>query len=161
MLGRNIKKDQKGIAGFFFDTPVLLLIIVLLFAFTTSLYQMYVPIQEEKDRIAQDRRCLEIKNRVQDYDQILHDEKDKFSMRKLEALEEEKLESQIRSGEDYRYNLTFEVLESEKSWSFGENLTREEINSESGVSSYRTPVSLVDEGRSSHLGKLKVNVWRG
>jgi len=160
MLRGNIKEDQKAVGGFFFDTPVLLLIILVVMVFTTSLYQVYVPIQEEKDRMAQDRKCIEVKNSVQNYHQILDEENEKFSMEKLEVLEEERLRSHLKLEGDYDYNISFEGLEDDEVWYFGQNLQNDE-NSESGISSYRIPVSLVDEAGISHLGKLEVNVWRG
>ncbi len=154
-----IKNDKKGIGGFFFDIPVLLLIIVVITVFTTSLYQVYVPIQEERKKIAQDRTCLEVKNTVQSYKEIHAEGNDKFSMEKLEVLDEERLESHLKLESGYDYNISFKVLERNGSWSFGDDPSNEE-NSEIGISSYRTPVLLVDEGGSSHISKLRVSVWR-
>ncbi|MFW6064527.1 MAG: hypothetical protein ACOC8Y_03015 [Candidatus Natronoplasma sp.] len=154
-----MKEDDDGIGGFFLDIPVLLLIILVVMVFTTSFYQVYIPIQEEKDRMAQDRICIEVKNSLQNYQKILAEENEKFSMEKLEVLEEERLRSHLKLEADYDYNISFEVLESEEVWYFGQNV-RKDDNSESGISSYRTPVSLVDEAGISHLGKLEVNVWR-
>ncbi len=160
MLRGKIKDDQKGIGGFFFDTPVLLLIIVVIMIFTTSLYQVYVPIQKEKDRIAQDRTCIALKNNLQNYPQILDESSEKFSIEKLDSLEKENLNSYLKLDSDYSYNISFELLESSERWFFGNDPTSEE-NSEVGISSYQIPTHMVDEGGFSHLGKLKVSVWRG
>jgi len=158
MLRLKIKNDRKGIGGFFFDIPVLLLMIVVITVFTTSLYQVYVPIQEERKRLTQDRTCIDLKNTVQNYQEILVN--DEFSMEKLEILDEERLESYLNLDQDYDYNISFKPLEGDRSWSFGDDPDQEE-NSEVGISSYQTPVSLVDEGGSSHISKLRVSVWRG
>jgi len=159
-LRLKIKKDRKGIGGFFFDIPVLLLIILVITVFTTSLYQVYVPIQEERKRMAQDRTCIELKNSVQNYQKIHAEGNEKFSIEKLEVLDEERLESHLKLGPNYDYNISFNVLGRDGSWSFGEDQANEEI-SEVGISSYQTPVLLVDEGGSSHISKLRVSVWRG
>jgi len=161
MLRGKIKDDRKGIGGFFFDIPVLLLIIVVITVLTTSLYQVYVPIQEERDRIDQDRACVDLKNSLQNYQEIRAEENEKFSMEKLGSLEEERLESYLELEKNYDYNISFEILESDEVWSFGYDKNRVEENSEVGISSYRIPISLVDEGGCSHLGKLRVSVWRG
>ena len=155
-----IKNDRKGIGGFFFDIPVLLVIIVVITVFTTSIYQVYVPIREERKRITQDRTCIELKNSVQNYQEIHAEGKEKFSMEKLEVLDEERLESHLKLDPNYDYNISLNVLERDESWSFGENAAKEEI-SEVDLSSYQTPVLLVDEGGSSHISKLRVSVWRG
>jgi len=160
MLKRTMKNDNKGIGGFFFDLPVLLLIIVFITVFTTSLYQVYLPIQEERERIEQNRVCIDLKNSVLNYPEILTEDNGRFSIEKIETLEEERLESHLGLEEDYNYNILFQVLESDESWSYGHELPHEE-KLEVGVSSYQIPVSLVDEGGSSSLGRLRVSVWTG
>lgn len=157
-MRRKIEDDEKGVAGFFFDLPVLVLIIAVVLVFITSLHQLYLPMEESNKDLEQNRICLQVKDKIQNYPKILkYGENGEFSIEKLNSIKNETIDSYLEVGQDHAYRLDFENLENGKRWVFGKKTS--ETSSDIERDSYTIPVSLVDNNDRSYIGKLEVNVW--
>ncbi len=161
-MKRDLKDEQSGIAGFFLDVPVLLLVMIAITVFTAFFSQVYMRYEDQDERAEIDETCLEIKRDLKRYPEILQETEDghrrgRFSVDKLEMLDNETLGSYLNVAEDRSFNVEIEDIEDEEIWIFG-NEDRDELSSEDR-SSYSIPILLVVEAEQPVVGRLSVIVW--
>ncbi len=155
-MKRKLEEDKEGVAGFFLDLPVLVLVIVVIMAFIGSLYRLSPIIGDEDEGLQQSQICLRVKEKVQNYPKLLKE--GDFSIKKLNALDNKTLKSYLDLSSEYAYHLYFEKLENGKRWIFGREVS--EAGPGVDMDSYKIPIDLVDSEGHSHLGKLEVMVWK-
>lgn len=158
MNRKSLDSQQKGVGGFFVDLPILILVLAVTAVLITSIYQLYVPVQEEKEKMELNDRCIQLKNEIQNYDKIQAEgQTGEFSIEKLQKVNRSKIKSYLDPGRDYDYSIFFEDIEGEFERSFGSDLPAE--NDGTTVSTYTAPVSLVNQEEVSRIGGLEVKVW--
>lgn len=157
---KRLGSNRKGVGGFFVDLPIIILVLAVTAVLLTSIYHLYVPVQEEKDKMELNDRCIHLKEKIQNYNEILADERTgEFSVKKLEKINETDVESYLGASDDYDYNISFEELEGDFDRSFGSDLPSENEKSGATVKTYTVPVSLVHRNDVSSIGGLEVKVW--
>lgn len=161
MQRKRLGSNRKGVGGFFVDLPIIILVLAVIAVLLTSIYHLYVPVKEEKDKMELNDRCIQLNKKIQNYNEILADErKGEFSVKKLEKINETDVESYLGASDDYEYNIYFEELEGDFDRSFGSVLPGKNNESGSTVKTYTVPVSLVHRNDISSIGSLEVKVWR-
>ncbi|MFP4141720.1 MAG: hypothetical protein ACLFSM_06195 [Thermoplasmata archaeon] len=157
-MGRKrLDSNRKGVGGFFVDLPIVVLVLAVTAVLTTSFYQLYLPRQEEKEESELSERCVQLKDEIQSFREILTDENgEKFSIEKLEKINETEVESYLGSRAGCEYSIYFEDLEGKFNRSFGSDPPD---RNDSTIKTYTAPVSLVDRDGISSLGRLEVKVW--
>ncbi len=142
------------------DLPILLLVLAVTAVFITSIYHAHVPLSDEREAMGLNEECIYLKNKLQNFEDIQADEKPVgFSLESLERLEEEKVESFIGYRSDHEYWILIEKYDGEFEKSFGSQPPGENEDRDLTVSTYTTPISLVDQQGVSQIGRLEVKVW--
>ncbi len=154
---RDIKEDQKGVAGFFLDVPVLLIIILTIVVFSVTIHNVYISNEEEKNNAELDDISLQIKDDLYEYEVLYDLEAQKISTEKLSELEDEELETYLNVRKEHMYNIEINTIEGEEAWNFGAEIPVQ--NSEKKISTYRSPISIIGGEGRTYLGKLVVSVW--
>ncbi len=163
-MKRNIKDQQKGIAGFFLDVPVLLFVMIAITIFTAFFSQTYIRYQEESEIAEREEICLDIKRGLRGFPRILEESEDgvqrgRFSADKLDGLENETLESYLNVGDSHAYKVVIENTVGEDTWVFGNMDSDTGSADRESISSYQIPILLVAEAEQPVVGILRVMVW--
>ncbi len=159
-MKKRLKEDKKGIAGFFLDGPVLLVVILIITVFIAMVSQSFLDYRREIQRAELDEMCLDLKREIQEHPEIVKEEKNRlmtgqFSTEKLNDLDHETLLEHLSFDTNYFFSVTINDTESEDRWVFGNTYE----NDRSYVSSYTGPVLLVDGTADIRIGELGVKVW--
>ncbi len=160
-MREGIKNNSKGVAGFFLDGPILVLVIVIITVLIAMLSQAYIQYQRESERAELDRYCLDLKREIQRHPEMVVESENKeqrgeFSIEKLDELTDQNLTENLDVDPKYDFIVFINHTESEHEWTFGSSSDVEEA---SYKSSYRGPVLLSGEDSSTNLGELRVVVW--
>jgi len=157
MRRNSLARQKDGVGGFFLDIPLFILVLVVLTIFTTSLYHLSDSNRKEETRMELEDKTIGLKNDIQDYEKILFERENTFSIEKLERIEDETIEEELLSHENYRSNVSFHDHERGFERSFGTDLPDE--NAERKISTYTTPVSMICPNGVDEIGTIEVRVW--
>ncbi|MBS3816956.1 MAG: hypothetical protein KGY76_05275 [Candidatus Thermoplasmatota archaeon] len=162
-MNRDIGDDRKGVAGFFLDVPILLLMIVTITVFLALFSRAYLVHQSEVNKEEQDQVCLTIKRKIQVYPEMMKEDEGgiqqgPFAIEKLNVLSNETLDTYLGVEDKYLYNIMIETTRENETWVFGKD--HDGSTEEQKMSSYQVPVTLIDEDGRSHLGRFRVTVWK-
>ncbi len=157
-----IQKDQKAVAGFFLDGPILLVVILIITIMIAIISQAYLAHRENLQRKELDKRCLDLKREVQTHPELVIEKENRsenrqFCIEKLEGLDSQEFSENITNDFDLAYQITIEDEREEKEWKF----TSEEPKNSDIKSSFEGPILLVEgeENEEVYVGILKVVVW--
>lgn len=159
---RRIKKDEKGVAGFFLDLPVIMLISIIILLFISTTTDMYFTYEEEtKERKLEDV-CLNLHEEVEICPDILWEDKDglkyrHFSIQKLQSFNRSKLKNELNIGSSVSYNITIKKLDGTYKYVIGEKIPD---SYRGDVSTYKSPITLHDSSNGDeYIGSMSTMVW--
>ncbi|MFP3871729.1 MAG: hypothetical protein ACLFVL_02480 [Candidatus Aenigmatarchaeota archaeon] len=163
IMQRRFSGDERGVAGFFLDGPVLLLVIITITVFIAILSQAYLAHREAVERERLDDLCLDLKRQVQRHPEMVAEEENRtrsgeLSVKKLNELDNQTLIEELDLNGGYDFRIIVNDTGSRDTWVFG-NERRELEGSE--VTSYRGPILLISETGDTRIGELRVIVWEG
>ncbi|MFW6144195.1 MAG: hypothetical protein ACOC55_01305, partial [Candidatus Natronoplasma sp.] len=77
IMQRRFSGDERGVAGFFLDGPVLLLVIITITVFIAILSQAYLAHREAVERERLDDLCLDLKRQFQRHPEMVAEEENR------------------------------------------------------------------------------------
>ena len=159
---RRIKSDDKGVAGFFLDLPVFLMICVILLLFISTASNLYFKYEEVNTEREMEDACLSLNRQVEMYERILYEGEEgleyrHFDVCKLEVMDRSELESELDVPLYLSYNITIKVRGEGYIYCIGKEIPG---SYKGDVSSYTSPVTVHDSSSGDEfIGSLSVMVW--
>jgi len=101
-----IRKDNKGVAGFFEDIPVLIVVVISIGMFIVSVVHVYANYAAQQDALRMYEDCREFTQAIRTYDSLMYQSQEgMFDVQKMETLANETLEydfNRTSLGFDYQ-----------------------------------------------------------
>ena len=159
---RRIKKDRKGVAGFFLDLPVIMLISIIILLFISTTSHIYFTYEEEtKERKLEDV-CLNLHEEAEICPDILWEDNNglkyrHFSIQKLDNFNKSKFENKLNIRSSFSYNITIKKLDGTYKYVIGEKIPD---SYRGDVSTYISPITLHDSSNGNeYIGSMSTMVW--
>ncbi len=161
MIKRRV--DEKGVAGFFLDLPVLLIVILGLTLFIVTFTNLYFVYIDEVENQQKYKSAIDLHQDVQMYDKLLYEfeggfEIGHFSIDRLENMDNETFEEDITTDTRYNYSVYIRNHERSEEWEFvnGEY----DIPERRDLNYFTSAVTLIGEGEEDrYIGQLTVILW--
>ncbi len=166
LIKRNIKTDKDGVAGFFLDIPVLLVIIIGLTLFILTFTNLYFAYVDEVENIEMYNSSVDVHRKIQMYEEILYEYEGEtrtgnLCVDKLDDIGNETFEEDITTDTRYDYAVFIDSHQSDHNWTFVNG--DEDIPDRTDLNIFSSPVTLVerrDEGQEKYMGELTVVLWK-
>ncbi len=163
MIKRDIDRENIGVAGFFLDIPVFMIIIISLSLFFLAFANNYSAYNEAIDEQERYKNTVDLHRQVMIYRNIRDDETSRaghFCIEKLDDIEEEQVLEDITTEGRYDYSITIDIHDDhDGEWEFK---TEEAPERKLEINYFSTPVTIIerDEGEEKrYIGKLLVILW--
>ncbi|MEF8873655.1 MAG: hypothetical protein V5A88_03165 [Candidatus Thermoplasmatota archaeon] len=162
-MREGLDSNRRGVAGFFLDGPILVLIIVTVTVLLAIFSQAYLQYERESERAELDSYCLDLKREIQRHPEMVAEnenyrQRGEFSIEKLNRLTNQTLIEELDIDRNYDFKIHVNDTRSDQVWIFGSADNEEEPPSKS---SYSSPILLSGENTEPKIGELRVIVWEG
>lgn len=159
---KRIKEDENGVAGFFLDLPVIMLISIVILLFISTTSNLYFTYEEEtKERKLEDV-CLNLHEEVEICPDILWEDNNglkyrHFSIQKLENFNKSRFKDELNIRSSYSYNITIKKLDGTYKYVIGEKIPD---SYRGDVSTYKSPITLHNTSNGNeYIGSMSTMVW--
>jgi len=157
------KMDDKGVAGFFLDLPVLLVIILAMTLFIMTFTNAYFDYRDEIENMKKYENTIDLHRSIQMYDELQYEYEDGFKlghfcMEKLGSMDSETIKKDITTDSRYDFSVIIRNYGGEENWTF----VNEDIPERAETYIFYSPVTLVgDTEYDNYIGQLTVILWEG
>lgn len=151
----SLARDESGIAGFYEDIPVLIVVTIGISIFLLSMIHSYGIYAEYKESTALYDECFDLSRSIRSYDAILVNGSytgeptvGRFDANKLSTVE-------FDLHTEHNYSVSIVDIESGTEWNYGDVIPSDTMIKKVVT----TSVAIQMDANTVHLGKLIVTVW--